>query len=263
MSSIIWQSYHIEPGEPAQHFSLAELHIWLKRKNDEVWIAHEYDPAEEALDIAVEERDKSEIKWSRWALKSADQELNIMPVFPDRPIIVNSEYPLKISPESEIQIFTRVPAWIQISIGKNRHVLTELPARKMSQTWFGNPLEGELCYWLSTKARRSFTKLEDRSAYINCPIRIKNKTHEDLNFEKFCFRVDRLSVFKANEDLWADETHIEYHGEEQNSDITMTGRLPKNISDGEQLSRPRNPLSKSFATRTFKKLFDDTFISAK
>lgn len=263
MSSLTWQSLQTKPGDPAVHLELASLHIWIKRKNDEIWIAHEYEPGEEALSLAVEEREPGDINWSRWAFKSVEDELNLLPVFPDRPIIVNSEFPLKISPDSEIQIFTRVPAWVQISMGKDRHVLTEIPAKKLSQTWFGNPLEGELCYWLSTKARRAFTKLEDRPAYINCPIRIKNKTHEDLNFEKFCFRVDRLSIFRDNEDLWADETHIEYHGEEQNSDITMTGSLPKNVGTGELLSKPRNPMSKSFATRTFKKLFDDTFISAK
>ena len=261
MPNTIWQTYKPEPEQPGFFLKIASLNFWVKKKDDEVWVATEYksdaDPDKKPSDNSNHEV----LKWARFACKNPAEDVTISPVFPDYPIIVSSEYPLRISSGSRIQIFTRIPVWVQVSLNKSGYVLTNMPSFKLSRTWFGNPLEGELCYWLSTKARRKLSEIDFEPYLINCPITIINKTNDDLNFEKFCFRVDRLSIFTLNDLLWADETQIEYRGEEQNSDIAMTGKLPVNLGKGELLTKARNPVSRSFATRTFKKLFDDTFIS--
>jgi hypothetical protein len=263
MPESIWKTYTIEADKPALHLSMESLHIWIKRKDQEVWIAHKHEQEGESLNKPVEEISPDKIKWARWAHKSENEDIRISPVFPDLPVIVSSEYPLKVAKNAKIQIFSRIPVWLQVSLAKSKYVLTEIPSIKLSRTWFGNPQEGELCYWLSTKARRSLAEVENKPNVINCPIWISNETIEDLDFEKFCYRVERLSIFDVKSELWADETKIEYNGEEQHSDITMTGKLPANIGKGELMNKPRNPVSKSFATRTFKMFFDDTFISAR
>ncbi len=263
MPDTIWKTYDPEQEHPGLHINIESLHLWLKRKGDELWVAHNYDKEGIDFNCPIDEIETDMIKWSRWALKSPESDLKLTPVFPNLPIIVSSEFPLKIAPNSRIQIVTRIPLWVQVSQEKTKYILTELPSSILSRTWFGNPLEGEICYWLTTKARRNFAELEYKPNLINCPILIVNKTNEDLNFEKFCFRVDHLGIFNANDSLWADETKIEYFGEDMNSDITMTGKLPENVGKGERISKARIPINKSFATRTFKKLFDDTFISAR
>ncbi|MAL18157.1 MAG: hypothetical protein CL670_01740 [Balneola sp.] len=254
MADSIWKTYKLNSEEDL-HITVGELHVWISKQDEEIWIAHQYS------DKVYEEKPE-DLEWARWAPKSIE-EIRIAPVFQDLPVIINSEYPLKVAKGSTIQIFSRIPVWLQISLAKSKYVLTEIPSIKLSRTWFGSPQEGELCYWLSTKARRSLAGVENKPNVINCPIQISNKTHEDLDFEKFCFRVERLSVYGVKEELWADETKIEYNGEEQHSDINMTGKLPVAIGKGELMSKPRNPASKSFATRTFKMFFDDTFISAR
>lgn len=262
MPNSIWKTYPIKAGEPALHLSLGDLNVWIKKRDEEYWIAYKY--TDGALsDLSPEEDTNNGLEWSRWSHKSTDEDIKISPIFQDRPVIIGSEFPLKVAPNSKIQIFTRVPIWIQISLAKSNYILTEIPSIKLSRTWFGSREEGVLCYWLTSKARRSLAEVEDKAYVINCPIWITNKSSEDLDFEKFCFRVERLGVYRAKGELWADETKIVYHGEELNSDITMTGKLPSNFGNAEQLSKPRNPQSKSFATRTFKMLFDDTFVSAK
>lgn len=263
MSEMIWKTHDPEPNTPGLHLNLESLHIWIKRKGDELWLAHNHEQEGKDLNKPADELEAGLIKWSRWALKSPESELKLTPVFPDLPVIVSSEFPFKIAPNSRVQIVTRIPLWVQISQEKTRYVLTEIPSDLLSRTWFGNPLEGEICYWWSTKARRNFDELEEIPNLINCPILIVNKTNEDLNFEKFCLHVEHLSIFKAKNSFWADETKIEYHGEDMNSHISMTGKLPENVGKGERVSKARIPISTSLATRTFKKLFDDTFISAR
>jgi len=247
-------------NEETKFMRAGHLHLWIRRRNDEIWIGHQYQEGLEDGRGSSDEKPPTSLEWARWAPKDSADTISAMPVFPDLPMVISSEYPLKVAPGSSITIYTRIPIWVRISIGKKGMVLTELPTVKLSRTWFGTPMEGELCYWSTTKARRSLEAVEKKAHLVSCPIRIINKTEEDLNFEKFCFRIERLKIFQYNEDLWADETHITYHGEEQHSDITMSGRLPSEMKNGELISAPRKPIQKSLATRTFRKIFDDSFL---
>lgn len=254
-----WSEFLQGSDGQVRHLTLGDLHIWLQCKEDEIWIGHIYSRAN---NTKAEPGDSppEDLEWSRWAPKDTDDSVKLMPIFPDLPLVINSDYPLRVTPGGNIYIYTRIPVWLRISMGKKDSVLTELPTVKLSRTWFGTPLEGELCYWSTTKARRSLKNVEKKSHLVNCPIQITNKTKEDLNFEKFCFRVERLKMFLYKDELWADETRIVYQGEEQHSEISMSGKLPKSMEKGKLLSAPRKPIQKSLATRTFRKIFDDSFI---
>ena len=253
-----WGRFQFD-NEEVKYLSAGNLHLWIRRRNDEVWIGHQYSHEGERIKPSPE-TPPANLEWARWAPKDNPDTIHIIPVFPDLPLVINSEYPLKVAPGSTITIYTRIPIWLRIGVGKSNQVLTELPTVKLSRTWFGTPMEGELCYWSTTKARRSLDSVEKKTYLVSCPIKIINQTEEDLSFEKFCFRVERLKIFLYGNELWADETRITYHGEEQYSDISMSGRLPKGMEKGELISSPRKPIQKSLATRTFRKIFDDSFL---
>lgn len=254
-----WGSFQLDNHE-TRHLRTGNLNLWIRRRNDEVWIGHQYqERVEDGRNLGAEEP-PSDLEWARWAPKDNPDTIKVMPVFSDLPMVISSEYPLKVASGSSITIYTRIPVWIRISAGKQATTLIELPTVKLSKTWFGTPMEGELCYWSTTKARRSLETVEKKPHLISCPITITNKTAEDLSFEKFCFRVERLKIFIYGNDLWADQVHITYHGEEQHSDISMSGKLPKGMEDAKLLSAPRKPIQRSLATRTFHKIFDDSFL---
>lgn len=255
MDQDIWGSISLQDMQ-VYHFSLGDLYVWLVHRNEEVWIAHCY--SNEIKGELKEDAPPADVEWSRWANKVVSSEVEIMPVFPDLPLIVHSEYTLKVSSDTRIQIFTRIPIWIKISLKKNDYKLIELPTIKLSRTWFGSPVEGELCYHATTKARRDLSQVERKPYLVSCPILISNKSEEELNFHNFCLRVERLSIYQHEDELWADETQIIYQGEDLNSDVIMTGKLPKGIEKKQLLSKPRKQIQKSLATRTFKRIFEDT-----
>lgn len=207
-----WGSFSLSSSEEASAYVLGDLKLWLKLKDEEIWIGHRYAEHGENNTGIASKAPPEDLEWARWAPKDPVEQVKIMPVFPDLPLVVNSEYPLRVNPGGSIQIFTRIPVWVRISIGKKDTVLTELPTIKLSKTWFGTPMEGELCYWATTKARRSLSNVERKPYLVSCPIQITNKTEEDLDFEKFCFRVERLKIFSFDEELWSDETRIVYQG---------------------------------------------------
>lgn len=262
----LWKEHQIGEDIPALRFVLDKLHVWIQHRNGEIWIARQF--MEPDLDnnndvIGSDPEPPEELTWSRWAFESDIKNISIKPVFPNLPIVISSKFPLHVSPGARIQVFCRIPAWIRIELRDPEYILTEIPVMGLSRTWFGNPFEGELCYWVTTHARRSLENVEPKSFYVNCPIWITNKGKEDLNFENFCLRVERLGIHRVENELWTGETNIVHHGGDSNSDITMTRELPSYLGDGVLLSEARNPFQTSFAIRTFKKLFDDSFFSAR
>lgn len=252
MDTGIWGKKSLEEGA-IKHLSVGELHIWLKYQNLEVWIAHTYN--DEIKRKGNLHQPPKDIEWSRWAHKNGSANIAVQPVFPDKPLVVHSEYSLKISPATQIQIYTRIPIWVRVSLADNNYQLIELPSVKLSRTWFGTETEGELCYHAKTKARRDLSHVDKKPYLVSCPIQIVNKSSEELTFSHFCFRVERLSMFLHENELWADETQIIYQGEDLHSEVIMTGKLHKGITKKQLLTKPRKQIHKSLATRTFKRFF--------
>lgn len=257
MDTDIWGNRTLTEGE-VQHVSVGELHLWFQYQNEEVWIAYLYN--DELRRKADLDKPPKQVEWSRWAHKNNSTDITVSPVYPDMPLVVHSEYSLKVSPETQIQIYTRIPIWIRISLSNNGYQLIELPTIKLSRTWFGTPTEGELCYHAKTKARRSLSHVDKKPYLVSCPIKIINKSDEELTFSNFCFRVERLSMYLHENELWADETQIIYQGEDMHSDVIMTGKLPEGITKKQMLTHPRKRVQKSLATRTFKRFFSNTLI---
>lgn len=256
MTDDIWGTISLADGQ-VKYASIGELHYWLKSQNGEVWIAYGYET--DLKSPLRKEAPPEELTWSRWAGSTDVAEVRVTPVFADKPLIVHSEYPLKVSPGAKIQIFSRIPVWVRIATAED-YQLVEMPTVKLSRTWFGTPVEGELCYHATTKARRDLSHADKKPHVVSCPILIHNKSDEELDFEHFCFRVERLSMYEHDGDFWADEAQIVYHGADLNSDVIMTGKLPQGLSKEHLLSKPRKKIQKSLATRTFKRIFEDTMI---
>lgn len=252
----IWGERKLSKGK-TDFISLGNLRLWILLKDSEIWVGYLHVDSGE-INSADSATPPENLEWSRWATKKNAQKIRLVPVFPDLPLVVTSEYPLRISSNTNIQIFTRIPVWIRINLPDKDYLLTEIPTVKLSRTWFGTPLEGELCYHATTKARRNLSQVEHKSFVVNCPIVISNKAKNDLNFENFCYRVERLSIYLHEKELWADETRIIHQGEDLNSDVIMTGKLPEGIDKKMLLSKPRREIQKSLATRTFKRFFEDT-----
>lgn len=257
MEKDFWGNRTLADGK-LHHLSEGDLHLWLRYQDEEVWIAHAYtDELKRKSDL---EKPPKNVEWSRWAHKNNSAEVIVSPVYPDKPLVVHSEYSLKVSPATQIQIYTRIPIWIRISLSNTGYQLLELPTVKLSRTWFGTPTEGELCYHAKTKARRSLSHVDKKPYLVSCPIKIINKSDEELTFSHFCFRVERLSMYLHENELWADQTQIIYQGEDLHSDVIMTGKLPEGITKKQLLSSPRKRVQKSLATRTFKRFFGNTML---
>jgi hypothetical protein len=254
-----WGEHELSEHE-TYRFTLDALHCWIKLQHQEIWIAHMHsnDPHWKE-EYAVQSDPPEGIEWSRWALKQNTQKIFLQPVFPDMSLLVQSEFEFKINSGARIQIFHRVPAWVSIQgNGATKEPIVELPSSTLSKCWFGSFTDGELCYFSPTKARRSLETHHFKPYYINCPINIQNHDDQPLDFTKFCHRVERLHIYQGGEDgqLWADETHIVYNGEEALSDISIAGKPSKFLKNPQIITRPRNAKHQSLTSRTFYRMLE-------
>ncbi len=245
-----WGKYRIPGGEDLS-FQVGALRIFIRKEKDEIRIAHIRSPEGEPRPTPPAEKND----WVRWGASGSSEEVEILPLFPDRPLVLQPENPFRLLPDARARIFVRVPLWVQVKVpGAKGGVLLEIPTLTLSDTWWGGLQDGELAYWLAIHARRAATSdifLADR---ILCPLSLVNRATEELPVEKLLLRVAHLGVYRGHGSLWSDEIHVRYRGEEEGSDLEMTGRPPAEAPAAPRLTPPRVPGTKGFTALTFSRL---------
>jgi hypothetical protein len=249
-----WGEHEISLGK-IYGWSIGDSKLWCKKTSHEIQIAQQrLDPAQDGSKIKDPPAD---ISWSRFALRKEHPSIRISPIFPDRPVVVKLESPFKLNQGVQARIYFRVPIWIKIELTTREPILlAEIPSVVLSNTWFGSFVEGELCYWISSSARREIEPDPKRNYLAICAIQLVNKSDIDLLIEKLCLRVANLSLFLDEIQLWSDDTIVIYKGEDATSQIDFIGKPPIEVPNAELITTPRNPIKKGLAAKTFASLRD-------
>lgn len=240
------------PGE-AQRLDVGPLTVWLRAENGELWITHSRAAGGEEPDRSL----PAGAQWSRWALPEEQRHLRLSPVFPDRPLVVKPEHAFTLMRRASARIYMRVPIWVRVEVmdrpGGRRALLTEIPTVLLSETWWGDVRDGELAYWLTTKGRRKpMLDLLDAHQVVSA-VQLDNLSDDDLQVEKLSLRVEHLSVYEKDGWLWAEEVRLEYHGEDEGTDIKMADNPPPEAAGAREIAPPRVQ-GRSFKARTFARL---------
>lgn len=245
-----WGRHRI-PSHGAFSASLGTLTLHVEYRDEEIWVACHEVPEDESAPAP----DPPDTTWSRWAADERPEELDIHPVLPDRSLVLRPENPFSLLPGARARVYVRLPLWVRVSLpGSGNAVLVEAPSRVLSDSWWGSPTEGKLCYWLDITARRSVGRELFRPDRIICPLHLRNDAPEDLPVEKLLLRTEHLSVFRGQASLWADEVRVRYRGEEEDSEVDVTGRPPPDAPGAPRLTHPRMPMVRGFRARTFERL---------
>lgn len=250
-STLIWREHELSQ-ENNLCYELGELKLWIKHVSNEIWIAHE------GVEQIPKKRQQKNHKpddstWSRSLVKGSHYTINIKPVFPDHSVVVKPENAFHVLPDAQARIYVKVPLWVKIEHANKpkEQQLGLFPSVVLSNTWFGDFIQGELCYWISSHARREFDPSDYECFQIVCPVQIKNTSTEKLLVDKLCLRVKTLSIFEHEGILWANESRIFYRGTEDISKIQISVGPPKEASGAKKISDAKEPIGNNFAARTF------------
>ncbi|HKJ03101.1 MAG TPA: hypothetical protein VJ997_11620 [Longimicrobiales bacterium] len=240
------------PGE-TQRLGIGPLTLWIKGAEGEVWLAH----ARTAAGEAPPSEPPEEGDWSRWAFHDVAHHLRILPTLPDRPLVVKPEHPFTLLRRAAARVYMRVPAWVRVEVvedqGGRVSVLGETPTMHLSDTWWGDFQEGELAFWLPTMGRRELTPDLFDTHMVMSVIQLDNLSNDDLRVEKLALRVEHLSIYEKDGWLWAEETRVNYHGEDEGSEIHMDDEPPREAEGAREIT-PARAQKRSFRTRTFARL---------
>lgn len=250
-----WGSHDL-PADQTYSVEIGPMTLWVRSRAGEIWLAHASgDWTRSGRDASREPPSDGE-GWVRWPVTAGTDGLRLSPIFPPRTLVVKPELSFRLLPRSGARIYVRVPLWARVeATGAEDVGLTEVPSVVLSDTWWGEFTEGELCYWLPTSARRSVGRDVFAPHRVVCPLELSNRSEDELEVEKIALRAAHLSVFRGQHGFWSDVTRVRYRGENEGSDIDVAGRAPEEAGTGaRRVTVPRTPLTKSFRTRTFSRL---------
>jgi len=258
-SAAPWGTHALPEGE-ATTIGIGPLTLWVRAPEGEVWIA--YAPGggsrggrADVPEAATRARERAEDDWVRWPVPEGTDAIVLSPVLGPRPVVVEPEVSFRLLPQSGARIFVRVPAWVRLRLpGAEGAVLTEVPSVLLSDTWWGDPTEGELCHWLSTTARRAVDPGVIGPHHVVCPLQLANRSEEELPVERIALRVEHLSIYAEDGRFWADETRVRYRGAEEGSEIEMAGRPPAEAPGSTRVAEPRSPIPRGLRARSFARL---------
>lgn len=252
-----WGRHGLDAGETLT-LEVGPLALWVRSTADEIWVAHA--PGDWTRTGRRSSREAPSPPgpedWSRWPVAGGADEVSLSPVFPARPVVVEPEHSFRLLPRAEARVFVRVPLWARLTLpSSDGRTLTEVPTVVLSDTWWGDPTEGELCYWLATTARREVPADVFAPHLAVCPLRLSNRSDDELPVGKIVLRVAHLSIFGEGDHLWADETRVRYRGVDEGSHVDVAGTRPREAGEAVEVAAPRQPPpSRGFRARTFSRL---------
>jgi hypothetical protein len=192
--------------------------------------------------------------WRHYLVRDASP-VQPLPMLPDRPLVVRPDRPLTILPGERALFFLEIPVWFRLSIASEQPVrIFEEPLSILSNTWFGDPVNGELCYTLYVRLHQGIESV-DPSAYLAvCPLSLTNDSDIDLPFEKLCLHAENLSVFKSEKRLWTNRLNVVFKGPDQATQIQIVNAQP-DFEDGLSLvAAARQPAEAWSIRKTFSML---------
>ena len=235
---------------------IGPLAIWLRRSPEDWYVAHEREPGHDQAGDApaplhlAQNRDVDRLTWNRWVAGKEAVQVRLVPCMPDRAVVIRPRYPLNVPRGKEVLFFVSLPVWTRVLVGESE-MLCELPTVVLNNTWFGDPITGELCYSLKTKVLRQIDMVEQSAHLAVCPVLIRNRAFVDLDFQRICIRVEYLSVYRGRTRLWTNLVEVQFHGEDLNSTI-ITGRgAPEFERTAEKLCDARLPTERSLLKKSF------------
>lgn len=253
-----WAPQTFQPGD-WRLWEAGGLRLWVKREHHEWRVASSR--AEEKEDSLMSQNEEPPLAaaWRRWAFTNEDAVVTVSPAMPEKPVVVRPDSPIRIPRGNEVLFFVSIPVVLQLHIGPEKSLfIHEEPTLVLSQTWFGQPTSGELCYALRTGASRDLSGIKKGRHRAVCPVLIRNTSEEELNLEKLCIRSMHVNIYRGATRLWTEEISVSYRGEMRFSEINFAKNPPEFERIHGLLGAAREPVPRE---NFLKKSFDSLWTS--
>jgi hypothetical protein len=225
----VWNQWDLGNKQPAV-WSFPERRIYLERVEQEwhvLCLAGEKRVREASRTFIERSRKPASSEWRHY-LSREQGPVRPKPVLPDRAIVAKPDRSLTLLAGESAQFFLEIPVWFRMNAGGDREIrIFEEPLAVMSNTWFGDPVNGELCYALATRLHQGMSSIVPTAWRAVCPMAVTNDSATDLAFERICLHVQNLAVFRGDERLWTNGLSVLFRGPDQASHIQVSPGPPE------------------------------------
>jgi hypothetical protein len=249
----VWEPIEI-PQEKCVAWRFPRRGIWVERVESE-WhvcsLAEGEGGGEAHASFVPRTRKPATTQWRHYLHREGGT-VRPSPVLPDRPVVVRPDRPLTLLPGQSTVFFLQLPVWFRLSTtGQRPARIFEEPLWTLTRTWFGDPVNGELCWGLATRLHHALESVATAPDIAVCPLMIENASEIDLAFEKICLHVENLSLFRGERFLWTNSLHAVFTGPDQSTQIEIA-RTPPGFEEGMALvTEARQPAAGWNIRRTF------------
>jgi len=251
-----WKPLSLEPGS-WRLWEAGTLQLWAKRAPEHEWRIATARSREEQQIISCGEdpAPAPDAAWKRWAFKEEDATIHMLPAMPDNPVVVRPDSPVRIPKGNEVTFFVSIPFFLQAHVGPSRDLLIyEEPTVVLSKTWFGEPTLGELCYALRSGASRDLNGIKPGQHRAICPVIVRNRSDEELHFQKICIRAMHVNIYQGQNRLWTEEIEVSYLGKNNFSEIAFGKEAPAYEKTHGIVGPAREVLARNFIRKSFNSL---------
>ena len=257
-----WGQFDVSEGSTFR-WRMGELTLSAFRTSSEWQIGyhHEEDKTKASpatplsLDDSLQTGSASNI--DRYLLGKTDQILRLVPVLADRSVVSRPIAPLHLMAGGEIHIYVRTPLWIRVEVGEPPKVLQEIPAVRLSDSWFGpNTIQGEMCYASRTFARLTMADVPSRSDLAVTRVLIRNNSGRTTTFEQLSLPVPYLALFASKNDiLWTQGVTLTSARNGKTVEVKVGDGAPVVADNAKRLSEPRQMLERNTLTKGWSLIF--------
>ncbi len=258
-----WGDYEAEVGETSG-WEIGPLHFWLQRDANEWKLAHQWDDDDERADWQLTRPaswPEDEMPTERFAASGTREPVSLRPLPADRSVVARPRSPFQVLPGQRTRIFLSSPLWVEIRVGPDATPLRELPAKRLSDTWFGPTTRvGELSYALKTSARTDLDGMPRAAYRFLTPVVIENRASDALVVERLNLPVPFLAIYDGTGDTaWSEEVALVRTESGDVAELDIHEGPPEEAAGAARLSEPRQVAAKGHLFRAFGSLlgFDD------
>lgn len=172
--------------------------------------------------------------------------LLVVPALPSKPVVFKNSG-MRILPGQSMRFFVKIPVWLQFYHTDNapENFISEYSLSRLSDTWFGDPDEGEPAFALGNFYQKDLALLDPKPWEAVCPVHIRNLSNLLLEVQRLIIRVENLALGISDNQLITSLTEIEYKGKEQVSSVNYSIQDSVHGKDFRQLTPPRNAGTRS------------------
>ena len=243
-------------SETCYRWQVGPLSLWVLTRDEEWRLTVQRDQQLQATPIVDgEESDRpTDAEWQRWATGGTEEVVQLLPVAPDRGLVIRPAAPLVVPARRRVTFYVNMPVWLRVLVGAEHLQLTEVATEVLSKTWFGDPQGGELCYSLRSNMRHRLSDMEPYVHLAVCPVIIHNTADKPLDFQRFCLQAQYLSLFAGQQTLKTNAVEVTASGEDQLTEVKFLDTSLPDEPLGPLVSGPRMQSDQSLLRRSFGKL---------